>query len=127
MYTYEVIVNRMEPANRPPPEQPLTLLIDGIARNHATFSFPTREEATHVTRCSSRLTHMDPIFSRLDCVPVGPKQVGDSCSYITEERGAYDDCGAICCVWPVPVARFVTTTTAFSCLVTPASSACGCN
>lgn len=36
---------------------------------------------------------MDPVFSRLDCVPVGPKQLGEACSYITDDHGAYDDCG----------------------------------
>lgn len=44
-------------------------------------------------RCTSRILHFDPVFSRLDCAPAGPKQLGEPCAYVDDADGAYDDCG----------------------------------
>jgi hypothetical protein len=173
---YSIGVRRSERADRPVPAQPLTVLIDGVARDRVTYSFGSSDEAAATTvvlelafgddvvaayphkigrsecgdepwfgtieigesfcqydngelrfasrrtegtsstcigdgfclpqcsvysesvscgdgRCTSRITHFDPIFSRLACAPTGPKQLGDVCTYINDDAGAFDDCG----------------------------------
>lgn len=182
-YSYTLDLHRYEPGDRLLPQQPLTLLIDGVPRSHAEYHFASLDEAAAASidvqlvfatevittykpplsttdcrspgdavaeaappivvrdnscvldqgeirgmsrsfqsasrgclgdgfcapycltrsaypngcaeseRCTSRITHFDPIFSRLRCAPIGPRQLGDACTYTADEAGAYDDCG----------------------------------
>jgi hypothetical protein len=45
-------------------------------------------------RCMPRIALADPLFTHLDCAPIGPKQHGDACTLVPDPAGAYDDCGA---------------------------------
>jgi hypothetical protein len=45
-------------------------------------------------KCSARAILLAPLFSRMDCVPNGTKLRGDSCNYVSDADGAYDDCAA---------------------------------
>ena len=45
-------------------------------------------------RCTPRIALADPLFTHLDCAPIGPKQHGDACTQVPDPAGAYDDCGA---------------------------------
>jgi hypothetical protein len=45
-------------------------------------------------RCMPRIALADPLFTHLDCAPIGPKQHGDACLLVPDPAGDYDDCGA---------------------------------
>jgi len=44
-------------------------------------------------RCTSRATLLDPFFSHLACAPIGPRALGEACTWNADPDGAYDDCG----------------------------------
>jgi hypothetical protein len=44
-------------------------------------------------RCTSFITSTSPVASHLSCGPIGPRQLGETCSFIDDVDGAYDDCG----------------------------------
>jgi hypothetical protein len=45
-------------------------------------------------RCGPLVTLADPLFTRMTCMPIGPKQINEACSFTSGPDGAYDDCGA---------------------------------
>jgi hypothetical protein len=45
-------------------------------------------------RCGLRVVRDAPVFTHLRCTPIGPKLVGDACSFTSDADGAYDDCGS---------------------------------
>lgn len=44
-------------------------------------------------RCASRATLIDPFSSHLACTPIGPRLLGEACTWTDNPDGAYDDCG----------------------------------
>ena len=49
-------------------------------------------------KCTSRAPLLVPFSSHLACAPIGPRLLGETCSYLASEAGAYDDCaeGLLC-------------------------------
>lgn len=48
--------------------------------------------------CTARVTSRDPLYTRMDCAPVGARTLGQTCAAVDDPAGAYDDCarGLIC-------------------------------
>lgn len=44
-------------------------------------------------RCAVRVVRTAPTFTHLRCTAIGPKQLGDACTFTPDPDGAYDDCG----------------------------------
>ena len=64
----------------------------------APYCLPGNPSCGAGMHCTGRAASIDPLYTHLGCAPIGAKQLGETCSFVPDSAGAYDDCadGLLC-------------------------------